>query len=70
MFLTLGTPRTQFDRFPACLTGRRQSPIDINEPIQLDPSAKITLSDSWKIPMRKLILLNTGHKREFANYIN
>ena len=63
LFQTTGNPETQFKRFPECFNRQRQSPIDINEPIQLDPDAIIILSESWYTPRRKEILLNTGHKR-------
>ena len=59
-----GTPETQFAEFPTCKTGRMQTPIDITDPITDDPEAKIFISESWKVPRKQEILLNSGHQRE------
>ena len=58
-----GTAQTQFSRFAMCKNGRIQSPININEPISLDLDSKLTISNSWKIAPKEVILVNSGHKR-------
>lgn len=57
-----GTAQTQFSRFPMCKNGRIQSPININEPISFDLDSKLTISNSWKIAPKEVILVNSGHK--------
>lgn len=58
------SPETQFEGWPTCRHGQRQSPIDISEPL-IKTDLKLEYSRNYHEPLSKVGLNNNGHYRKF-----
>ena len=59
----VGTPETQFARFPQCKTGQRQSPINISPPFEPGlGKAKLVFGKGYFENLPTVILVNAGTK--------
>lgn len=57
------TPETQFEEFPTCKYGHRQTPIDISEPFE-STDLQLEFSRNYHEPLSKVGINNNGHYRE------
>lgn len=57
------TPETQFEEYPTCKYGHRQTPIDISEPFE-PTDLQLEFSRNYHEPVSKVGINNNGHYRK------